>query len=86
MSDKLKALRELIFTLRERREWPDIEVNAPTLLYEVLSALGCKEKAIFDLLGARGYLRATRYQIFESEEAEAHFDKALMESLYNERE
>ncbi len=85
LNKKLKPLKELIFTLRENRQWPDLEVNAPALLYEVLSSLGMKEKHIFDLLGARGYIRATRYQMFDSEEALEHFDKAMQE-LFDEPE
>lgn len=83
----LQQVREFCYALRQMPGWPNIDANAPTLIYDLLSRLGFREQVLYDLLGARGYLRAVRYQTYEpSEEAKSLFDQALQETLNKEED
>ncbi len=53
-----KELGDFVRALRKVRGRPELQVNAPLLIDDILASLGLRAKALYALLGVRGYLSA----------------------------
>ncbi len=76
-------LGDFVRALRKVRGRPELQVNAPLLIDDILASLGLRAKALYTLLGVRGYLRAARYRVFApTEQAQRVVERALGQYLH----